>query len=264
VIAISKIRDQPHYRRDAFIAGLRRCGYTLREDGWPTDRRDVLVIWNRYGANEAHANQWEKRGGSVLVAENGYVGKDNEGRQLYALSVHGHNGSGWYPVGSYDRFADLNIHLKPWRKDGEHILVCGQRGIGSVTMASPVNWHDHAAAKLHKNTTCTVRIRLHPGRHEAQRSLDEDLQNAWACCVWSSSSGVKALIEGIPVMFDAPHWICADAAVRLCEFEALKMDDGLRLGALRHMAWGQWRVNELSEGEPFKHILENLEFAKWG
>lgn len=263
--AICLIRDQPHYRRAAFVDGLRAAGYSVAQNAQPQSARDLFVIWNRYGTSEARANAWEKDGGTVLVCENGYAGRDAGGHQLYAISAHGHNGSGWHPVGDRDRFAERGISVEAWRApspDG-HILVCGQRGIGSRQMASPHGWHDRAAARLRKLFDHPVRIRPHPGNQPPATPLETDFVNCYAVAIWSSASGVRALLAGIPVIYDAPHWILASAATRLDAgaHEPLR-DDAARLAALRRMAWAQWTVDEIQSGEPFALFRDEAEQRK--
>jgi hypothetical protein len=264
VLAIVKIRGEPHYRREAFCAGLRRVGYTVVERGVPSGRQDFLVQWNRKLADEPEAHAWEASGGSVLVAENGYVGKDEQGRQNYALAVHAHNGAGWFPVGAEDRFSALGVAPKPWRSAGEHVLVCAQRGIGSAQMRSPAGWHEAARYKLRKTSTRRVQVRLHPGMAAPTTTLEQDLTGAWACVIWSSGSGVKALLSGIPVFYDAPHWICELAATQgLADLESPVLSDDLRLLALQRMAHAQWSVSELETGEPFARIRDRIGEASW-
>ncbi len=257
MIAICTVRAQPHYRRDSFIAGLERNGYKIVQSGRPQNSADLLVIWNRHGGFESMADQWEAFGGTVLVCENGYIGKDQHGRQLYAISAHGHNGSGWSP--SKDkRFEKLGIELKPWRTEGGHVLVCGQRGIGSKTMASPVNWHEKAAKRLQKLTDKQIRIRPHPGKDPPKVPVEDDLRDAWACAIWSSSTGVKALVNGIHVAYDAPFWIGEDCAVKLDDIAHPVMDDGKRLQAMEKIANAQWSIDEITSGKPFALFRERL------
>lgn len=261
MITLCMIREQPHYRRDAFVRGLQRAGYTLVDRGQPDSKEDLLVIWNRYGSFEAMADRWEERGGSVLVAENGYIGKDANGHQLYALAAHGHNGSGFWPEGDDARWKALGIELQPWvERPNGYALVCGQRGIGSRTMASPPDWHADAARKWRFGA---VKLRLHPGNKPDPNAptLGADLAGAKACVIWSSSSGVKALVAGIPVYYDAPHWICEPAATRLAsatsaDGQPADWRDDAREDALRRMAWAQWTIAELENGEPFARFLE--------
>ncbi len=264
MIAINTIRTDPHYRRAAFDAGLKLAGYTLVTHGSPKSRADLLVTWNRQGPHEAMADSWEADGGTVLVCENGYLGQDNLGRQLYAISVHGHNGSGWYPVGTEDRFAPLDIELKPWHEDAGHILVCGQRGIGSRTMASPPQWEDKTAHTLKAMGHTAIKLRRHPGRFPPATTLEADLSGARVCVVWSSASGVKALTLGVPVVYAAPRWICAGAATHgLKTLETLCRSDANRLSAMQRLAYGQWTVAEIEAGTPFTWIMSQIGSALW-
>lgn len=263
MIAINTIRPEPHYRRAAFDAGLKRLGYHVGSKGKPTSKDDMLVLWNLHGNNEQMARDWEAKGGSVLVCENGYIGRDAAGQQLFAISVHGHNGSGWFPAGDGQRFAQLGIELQPFVDSGDYVLVCGQRGIGARRMASPPQWEDKVARQVqllgHK-----VKIRRHPGRNTPTTTLEEDLLGAKLCIVWSSASGVKAMALGVPTVYCAPSWICAAGAGHGVEaVDKPVLDEHRRLLAMENMANGQWTVAEIEAGLPFVRILENLEFATW-
>lgn len=255
------IREQPHYRREAFVAGLRAIGLRVElKRPKQVEPGDVLVVWNRYGENHQLASSVERQGGIVIVAENGYLGLDPAGVQMYALAVHGHNGSGWWPAGS-GRFERLGVDVKPWRAAGEHLYLRGQRGIGSPEMASPANWHFRTAEALKRRTARRLIVRAHPGKPAVDpgqvAALVADLAGAHACLIWSSAAGVRALVEGIPVFYSAPHWICAGAARQgLEQLEAPLLDDEARARSLERMAWAQWSVAEIATGEPFAQLLE--------
>jgi hypothetical protein len=86
--AVLQIRKEPHYRRAAFESGLKRLGYTITDKViHPASKADLLITWNI--KNEAETTLFEQRGGTVIVAENGYLQKVD--KTYYALSVHGHN-----------------------------------------------------------------------------------------------------------------------------------------------------------------------------
>lgn len=221
---------------------------------------DVLLIWNRYGHNEQLADRFESEGGRVLVAENGYIGRDSHGRQHYAIAEHGHNGSGRWPANGAHRWAALGIEIKPWRQDGSHVLVCPNRPFGMRGFAMPANWVNETVAVLRRHTKRPIRVRPHPGNWQQvapQTPLRDDLAGAWAVVIWSSSTGVQALVAGIPVICTAPWWICKPAACqRLAEIEAQpKCDD--RTPAFERLAWAQWTVDEIAAGEPFHHLLKD-------
>jgi hypothetical protein len=214
------------------------------------------VSWNRYGHYDAWCREVEVAGGKSIIAENGYLGRDEEGRQMYALALSGHNGSGTFPVGGPERWAKLVIRIQPWRR-GNKIVIRGQRGIGTREMASPPHWHTEMAAKLAKMTRRPLQVVPHPGEGAERCTAHEDyLQDAHALVIWSSSVGVKALVMGVPVFRCAPHWICEGAAeAGVDAIESPKRDDDARLQALERMAWAQWSLAEIESGEPFRRLL---------
>lgn len=259
--AFSLIRPGPEYRSEAFAAGLRAVGYKyVPWHGGTPGRDDVLIIWNRYGHGEAAAEIFERAGARVLVAENGYIGKDKDGRQLYALALNHHNGAGHWHVGKEDRWAALGLELKPWRQAGEHVLVCAQRGIGPKGVAMPPNWEHETVAKLLTLTKRPVRLRPHPetrGLAVKPPPLEQDLENCHAVVVWGSGSGIKALVEGVPVISQMPNWIGQSACgpQKLSDIEA-PQTLAVRTAMLHSMAWAQWTLEEISAGLPFKYLLQ--------
>jgi hypothetical protein len=218
------IRQQPYYRREAFLEGVKRAGLnvsnTLPRRPGPDD---VLVIWNRYADNHDLATRFEANGGRVIVAENGYVGVNPLSHRAQMPRA-----SAWSRLRSMtitaaapgltrircrtsdpSRWAALGVELKPWRLGGTKYLVAGQRGIGSPGRASPPGWHDQVAADIRAQLKARVQVRTHPGDNEPVVPLERDLEGAIALVVWASGAGVKALIEGYPVAYACQWWICA-------------------------------------------------------
>lgn len=254
--ALLLIRDAPHYRSDAFRSGLSACGFDVRRELGDPRPGDVLVCWNRYGTAELLGERFEKAGARVLVCENGYLGTDDDGRQLYAIAEGQHNGAGRWAAGSWDRFASLRVAVKDWRADGGHVLVTGQRGIGSREMASPPGWAEDVARRLRAHTKREIRIRRHPEERPLRPSvpLEQDLERCWAVVTWASGAAVKAIVAGVPVFFEAPHWILSGAAKRdIREIEQPWMFN--RAPHLERLAWAQWRVDEIASGLPFRRLL---------
>lgn len=264
--AYNLTRAEVHYRHEVFSAGLAAAGYQVRTKLGPERAQpgDLLLIWNRYGHFHEYATRFERLGGKVIVAENGYLGRDPQGCQYFALACGGHNGSGSWREGLEDRWSLLGVPLQPWRAAGNHIVVRGQRGIGSPMMASPPNWAREFGARLQRTTKRKVLIVPHPGEGaERDRSHEQYLKDAHALVIWSSSVGVKALAMGVPVFYCAPHWICESAArwlpsggksATVLDVEQPLMDDGFRLDAMHRMAWAQWSLAEIATGRPFKEL----------
>ena len=249
--AVILLNGSPHYRRDAFAAGLKATGYeTVFENNADPKPGDVLVIWNRY--KDAIAREFERAGASVLVAENAWVGPEDKDKHYFALCRGHHNGAGTWHVGAEKRWPKLGIELKPWRKSGSYILVLPQRGMGERGVSMPPNWPENVVSRLRKVTNLQVRIRSHPG---PRPHAPIDFTDCWAAVVWASGAGIKAIIEGIPVFYEFSRWIGAWAARHGIE----DIDEpflGDRMPMLERMAWAMWTADEISSGEPFRWLLK--------
>ena len=256
------LRKDHWYRREVFVNGLAAAGYEplLRQPG-RVDKDTVLVIWNRYSENHHIAEEVERGGGRVIVAENGYIGKGGgtpkfqvhpagpKPDHYYSVTLGYHNDSSRIKVGDGDRFAAIGLELKPWVEPGGFVLVCPNRSFGVNERIMPTDWAEKAAAKARKLLGAEIRIRRHPGNNAPHRALSDDLKGCSLVWVWSSSCGVHALAAGIPVRVDAPYWIMKEAAVQ---------PDGSaseRLPHFQRLAWAQWTCQEIDNGEPFRHLL---------
>jgi hypothetical protein len=263
--AVCRIREAPHYRRDAFQTGLRITGFKLVPDLPAPQPGDLLVIWNRYGYEEQLALTFEGAGATVIVAENGYLGHHEDayakpytsaGDQLYALALGHHNGAGQWWIGAPGRWREQGIEVQPWRCAGEHVLVLPQRGIGPEGIGMPSAWIDKTCQRLRKVTERSIRVRSHPGNLPATKPLLDDLRDAWAVVTWGSGAAIKALVAGVPAFADFKRWIGRPGArFDLEQIEMPLRHDGARELMLDRLAWAQWTVSEIATGAPFRKLL---------
>lgn len=262
--AFSLLRDQPWYRKQAFDKGLKAAGFEVFIT--PTKARpgDVLLMWNRYGPLHEIACNHERDGGTVVIAENGYFGEGGTSPKFdvhpggpkphhyYSLSIGFHNGRGKWPHGDGSRWAKLGVELQPWRKDGDYILIAGNRSFGVGEQVMPSDWMIRCAARLAK-TKKPIRMRAHPGNDKPKvNPLERDLEGACAVVVWSSTVALHALAQGIPTYIEAPYQIVKGASAS-GEVNAPTLPD--RLPHFERMAWSQWRLEEIETGEPFRRLL---------
>jgi hypothetical protein len=103
-----------------------------------------------------------------------------------------------------------------------------------------------------------VEIRWHP-RSRIQKnppSKEENiaaLADAWAVVTWNSAFGVTALLHGVPLFIEAPHFIAVCASNRMIQ----SVDDPVytdRLPAFERLAWAQWSVSEIESGRAFEWL----------
>lgn len=244
------IRDQPHYRRDAWVNGAIRLGYAVETGHGAAASRaghgDIVVSWNRYGASNMACAQAESRGATVIVTENGYLAEDMPGKgRWYAAALGHHNGRGKWQIGGPERWDRLGVRLEPWRTSGEAVVL-PQRGIGEPGIAMPLKWL--ASAKK------MGRVRHHPHGKTSAKPLRDDLAKAGVAITWGSGAAVRALLYGVPVLYGLPGWIMADACAMIGE--KLVRDDEKRLQAFRRMAWAMAPLSEIEGGEAIMRLKE--------
>lgn len=222
-------------RAEAFVAGLKRHGYTV-EFSLPTAVRDgdTFVTWNRIGAADKWARQFIAAGVQVIVAENASWGNEFAGCGWLTLARDIHNTASKFPVGGSERWDRLHVELDPWRTEGETVVL-PQRGFGPREVAMPQGWELKQAG----------RIRRHPGKYPA-KSLRDDLAKAGKVVTWGSAAAVQALLWGIPVESHMPGWIAAQDNT-----------DAGRLAMFRRLAFAQWTIDEIRQGEPFAWLFES-------
>jgi|SRR5580765_487295 len=243
------IRPQLVYRKDVFCSGLRCAGYEVHNlNPFDPTPDDVLLIWNRYGQFDEQAKWFEKKGATVLVAENGYLREGLDGR-WFALAKGHHAGAGAWRAGGPERWDALGIKLAPWSQKGKEVLILAQRGIGEPGVASPKNWAQTIQQKY------GGRIRPHPGDAPPKVSLRDDLRDVACVITWHSAAALYALMYGVPVFHAFPQWIGARAALRLDQYPRALRDDAARLEMFRELIWAQWSLEEIANGTAFRHLL---------
>jgi hypothetical protein len=238
---------------ECVVPGLQKQGFRVVHRGEGYQAGDLVFVWNRNHSTLRYCQIAENVGARIIVMENGYVGSDETGRRLYSIALDHHAGAGEWHVGDDNRWSGQRIYLKPWRENGDHVLVIAQRGIGEPGVAMPSKWPDEAAAKLKAMTKRPVKIRRHPGKLGEGPSLLDDLKGAWCAVTWASGGAIKALCYGIPVFHAFPKWIGAPAARSFGEdIETPFLGD--RTGMLHRLSWSQWSAHEIEEGLPFRFL----------
>ena len=244
--------------------------------------KDILIIWNRHIDQDALALQFENKGAKVFVLENPYLStKDEESWVSVGLGYH--NNLKYAPklLDSGERFKSFGLDIKPWRKDGKHILyttqakMYNQKGLGWKDYATPAGSDEDIIQKIRKLTERKIVFRLHPKSKDytplrrsigrtvsvsnaeaiGRCSIQSDLKNAWATVVWTSNSATDSLLAGIPVFIIGPGvYMKSVCHMGLNFIENPKLPDG-RLDLFNRMAWAQYSVNEVRSGFMFDCLL---------
>jgi hypothetical protein len=249
-------KDGLHYRRSAFQHGISTLGYEIKT--YISDPRpgDALVIWNRTLRSGMDAERFERAGATIIVAENGYLGKGWRGGNWFSLALDQVGGSGGrWPHHGPSRWDSFAVELAPWRQGGDEVVILGQRGIGARHLRSPEQWAEKMQERI------GGRIRAHPGKHDPSVSLEDDLSRAACVVTWASSAALQALLMGVPAWHELPTWIGSRASNHISDWGKLphRQDSGARLELFRTLAWSMWQLSEIDSGEAFRALLDKRE-----
>lgn len=173
---------------------------------------------------------------------------------------------------------DLNLNIKDYRTNGSHILICLQRNGGwSMRGLDVTTWLRNVISEIRKFSDRPIRIRQHPGDGKAReylkrfpkllgvefvnvakRTLQQDLQNAWACVTYNSSPGIASLLEGVPVFMTDPdhsysqYTECANT--KLKRLENPKMYDREKM--FHRLAMSHWKFDETKDGSAWEWMRQ--------
>jgi len=178
---------------------------------------------------------------------------------------------------------DLNISLKDYRNNGNHILLLLQRNGGwSMGHYDVQDWCNQTIAKIRQHSSRQIVIRAHPGDKQALTYLDpktgkckipwshditlshnpnlvDDLRNCWAAVNHNSSPVVGAAIEGYPIFVTDPiKSQCKEIAnTDFSQIENPQMPD--RQKWVERLSMSHWKFNELRSGETWTHMRKFIQ-----
>jgi hypothetical protein len=135
----------------------------------------------------------------------------------------------------------MNIEVKPWQKQGKHIVIAAPTRTYAKFHRTE-GWIADTIDALSRVTTRQLVIR----DKESKRSLQEDLAGAHALVTHGSISAVESVILGTPVFVDPSS---AAALVGLTDLKQIERPSyPERQPWLNSLAHSQWNENELING----------------
>jgi len=259
---------------DAFANSLNNNGHDVAYNDLSAD---VNVIWSVLfnGRMAGNKEVWEQKKPTIVLEVGGIkrgetwkVGLNGINRDAY-FGTTGHNS---------DRAKQLGLELKPWRSDGENILICGQhdKSLQWKDMQPMSQWVMDTIQFIRSQTKRPIIFRPHPRcpltaiEHEfkdVKRQTPKQIQdtyddfdmkfdNLWATVSWSSNPGIHSVIEGVPA-FTGPSSLAFDVALQ----NLRQIEDPLycdRTQWLNDYAHTEYTIEEISQGIPLKHLTSKL------
>lgn len=259
--------------------GIALMGYEVRDykDWQDAKPGDVFLSWTLYDASKRRriSDAIAERGIATLCFERGWLrGKGHWQIAWRVGNGTGFNGHGRFVAGGPERWANMGFDLKPWRADGRHILICGNKGRAyDGKLSKDINhdddWPDYIIGKIRLRTDRPIWYRPHPkpgpGRCVPRvnlpdrlidtdaESLEQSLAGAWCTVVYASSAASTSIIEGVPVIYTGPKIMAYElAAAKLLYIPSPITPE--RLPVLERLAWAQWLPREIENGTAFMHL----------
>ena len=261
---------------DAFANSLGSNGHDVVYNDLNSD---VDVIWSVLFNGRMSRNKtiWENKKPTIVLE----VGGINRG-VTWKVGLNGINRDAYFGDKDNDRSrADgLGLVCKPWRSNGDFILICGQHDKSLQWQGMPrmSDWFMQTYREIRKHTDRPIVFRPHPRcrlehielglkhviRQEPRHvngtydSFDMGFDDIHCTISYSSNPGIHSVIEGVPA-FVSTHSLAYDVANDidfLHDIENPLMPD--RQQWLNDYAWTEFTVEEISQGIPLKHLTSLL------
>lgn len=259
---------------DAFANSLNNNGHDVV---YNDSSADINVIWSvlfngRMAGNKA---VWEQQKPTIVLE----VGGIKRGT-TWKVGLNGINRDAYFgPSGnSSDRVRLLGLQVKPWKYDGEYILIAGQhdKSLQWKDMPSMATWVHDTITFIRAQTDRPIIFRPHPRcplpaieydfknvKRQTPKQIkntyddfDMRFDNIWATVSWSSNPGVHSIINGVPA-FTGPSSLAFDVAEQnLRNIENPLYGD--RTQWLNDYAHTEYTIEEISQGLPLKHLTSKL------
>tara|TARA_B110000261_G_C13076725_1_gene354293 strand:- start:1687 stop:2364 length:678 start_codon:yes stop_codon:yes gene_type:complete len=218
---------------------------------------------------------WEQQKPTIVLE----VGGIKRGT-TWKVGLNGINRDGDYLPSGNDstRASLLGLELKPWKYNGEYILIAGQhdKSLQWKDMPAMATWVHDTITFIRAQTDRPIIFRPHPRcplpaiehdfkgvrRQEPLQikgsydDFDMQFNNIWATVSWSSNPGIHSVINGVPA-FTGPSSLAFDVAEQnLRNIENPLYGD--RTQWLNDYAHTEFTVEEISQGIPLKHLTSLL------
>lgn len=257
---------------DAMYKGVSKYEDCFLANEYKYQECDVSVNWGIYKKHvpktiirkriQNHQRELNKK---CVVLEKGYIHRN----RYYSVGYNSQNG--WADFNNKnmprDRWAQLNTKIKDYRKNGDHIVLCGQVPWDSaVQHVDYKKWCADIVQKIKQHSDRKIIFRPHPLAKGAipklegatfsdKKTIQEDLINCWAVVAFNSNSSVEALLEGIPSFVCDNGSMAFDVSNK--DFSLLENPKLYDLTQWSHnLAYTQWTIGEITNGEAWRHLKQ--------
>lgn len=256
---------------EAMKQGIRAAG-DVPQMLWDTEHRqnaiyDACVFYGYTRNLQRIMADYKRVGKPAVYIDLGYWGRvKNNG--YHKIVVNGRHPTEYFQRRHDDtRARALGIVAKPWRKDGEHILIAGM-GAKAAIIAEYLEFESFertAIKQLKEHTARKIVYRPKPSCRSSgeingtvyspkSEPLEAVLANCHAVVTHHSNVAVDAILEGIPAF--CVQGVAVPMALQdLSLIENPIYPDG-REQWINDIAYTQWTWTEMAQGLPWRHLKD--------
>jgi hypothetical protein len=267
---------------DAFEHSCISNGHTISSNT-SYHHTDCHVIWSVlfHGRMARNKDIWAnsvRDNKAIIVLEVGGIKRGT----TWKVAINGINRDAFFGDKGNDskRAKALDLELKPWRTDGEYILLCGQhdKSLQWHNMPSMSNWFLNTYDEIRKHTDRPILFRPHPRcrlphierglknviRQEPTHlrgtydDFDMVFDNVWATVSFSSNPGIHSIINGVPA-FVGTSSLAYDVGNDIDFMHNIEhplMPN--RQQWLNDYAWTEYTIEEIANGLPLTQLESKL------
>lgn len=266
---------------EAFGSSLKNAGHDVVYNDMEAD---VAVIWSvlwsgRMKPNKKVFDHFKDQNKPVLVLE---VGSIKRGK-TWKIGLNGVNKMNYPYLDKIDmdmsRAEQFGIKLKDWTYTGDKILIACQHGksLQWSGLMKPDDWIMRVVEKIREHTDRPIALRPHPRapisvhkfyglvdelqQPEKVNSFDEfdlSFDNVWAVVNWSSSPGIRAVLDGVPA-YTGPRSIAYPVANPIKDFS--NIENPVRPDReewFKRYLYSEFTVKEIREGFAWELVSKGM------
>lgn len=259
---------------------------------------DIAVIlgsWkNRDRDHHAVRNSVVENSRCFVVIEtpllNRLVGSTNTYHRIGINGFLNNHGRFYISNQPSDRRENLGIKWNGWnnKKDGYILLMLQLPGDASLRGINIYDWATQTISRIRKYSSKKIVVRTHPAhnlkdtdeyykfsynlltKHKdvefslgTEKTIQEDLDNAYCTIAYTSGSSIDSIIAGVPVLTGDPGNFAFEISSNYVEdIENLKLaPNDVVEQWINNLAYSQWSVEEIKNGTAWNHlfpIAENI------
>lgn len=262
ITSFSLIQPRPSPKMDAIFNAM--------EQGFPNAKRNVQAehyfLWGLIGNNYQMMQTFPKQFSFVDMPYHGRLQGEDYENSYWRICKYGFHNDKKLDVPS-DRFEEWGMEIKPYRQEGDFILICPSSETMTRTIAgvNQERWVQMVYDKVKQNTKKPIRVRYKPRKNGTSGpsvetvSMKEELEGCHALVTLASLTGVEALAEGIPVFSttsQSPTAWCTHQDFR--QINTPELFDREQL--FFNLAYKQYSIKELQNGTAYENLCRSQHY----